>query len=226
MSEEEEKKGNPNLNASREDIYESYEPIKSEPEKVKSKEVPAEKVTEEKPKTEPKQEEKKEEAKRKYAGKFESPDDLEKAYEGSVKGMNEAQKKAADLEKQFQQVRGFVDWDKLRSTVTGQSQQTSQQVPGDEAKQRFFQDFADRGPQFLDERVVNAIRQAAPQIIQVATFQTKLADAYEDFTDNHSDLIPFEEQIGKLMYEKIASNPKIIFCFSGIFLFLKKQKRK
>ena len=204
---EEEPKGNP-INARRDDISDSYvheEPIKSEPEKEVVKEVPVEKVTEEKPKAELKQEEQK----RKYAGKFESPEDLEKAYEGSLKGMNDSQKKAAELEKQFQQIRGFVDWDKLRSTVSGQPQPNSQQVPGDEQKQRFFEDFANRGPQFLDERVANAVRQAAPQIIQVATFQTKLADAYEDFVDNNPELIPFEEQIGKLMYEKIASNSKL-----------------
>ena len=132
------------------------------------------------------------------------------------KTMSQERQRAGDLEKAFSELRPFIDWNKVRGNQQGQPQQQTPPEPQD--KEKFFADFAERGPLTLDDHILKspavqqlvarAIQTVAPMIVQNATFAVKLDDAYTAFGEKYPHLKNFEEDVGKIMLEDIRKNPK------------------
>lgn len=222
----------------REQLYENYEaraaaapnveevqPLKKEePGKAESVEIqePEAKAPEVKAEEPEKQLVTEEKPKRKYAGKFESDEELEKGYLELEKGFHEKGQKASELEKAFQQLKPYVNWDKIQAEAKGQPYQpqppTQPTPPPAMDKEKFFQDFAERGPVALDDyiaktpvvqqQVNRVIQQLIPTLSQNIEFKFKLDNAYEAFQQEFPHLKNFEEDVGKIMMQDISQNPR------------------
>ncbi len=159
-----------------------------------------------------------EKPKRKYAGKYESEDDLEKAYLESEKKMHESTQKASQFEQEFGRLKGYVDWDRLKRDAYGIPAQPKEEPEQKVDKDTFFQQLAEKGPEYLEDYLARAprinkviesrIQSILPTLTQNLTFRVKLENAYETFRDEFQTLLPFEEQVGKLMFEEIGKDPK------------------
>ncbi len=170
--------------------------------------------------TEPEKEtpEKEEKPKRKLAGKYDTEDDLEKAYVEAEKKMHESTQRASQYEQEFGRLKGYVDWDRLKRDAYGITTQTKEEPPSKIDKDAFFQQLAEKGPEYLEEflskspridKVVESrIQSILPSLTSNLTFRVKLENAYETFRDEYQTLLPFEEQVGKIMFEEIGKDPK------------------
>ncbi len=183
------------------DLHTGIEPESEEktPEKEKQEPQPEFKgvKTEEEPSSEevPEKEKQVEKPKlsKKWAGEFETPEELEKKY--------------FEKNQAFNQIRPFIDWDKLKGSLSGQPQQPQQvQQPAD--KDAFFADFANRGPSVLDERVKANLQQILPTLVRNIGYMNKVEDAYADFKDDYPHLIEYDEDVGKKFWEIIGKDPK------------------
>ncbi len=134
------------------------------------------------------------------------------------KKMHQESQKSAELERAFNELKPFIDWNRIRQMQQGivppQQQQGS---PQPEDKEKFFADFAERGPLAIDDYirrtpavqqiVARAIQTVAPVIVQNAAHRVRLDDAYMAFNREYPHLKNFEEDVGKIMFEDIQKNP-------------------
>ncbi len=156
--------------------------------------------------------------KRKYAGKFDNPDDLEKSYLEAEKKMHEEGQKRATVEQEFQRIRNYIDWDKLKKDAYGEPVQSQPKNIPPMDKEQFFQKFAEKGPELLDEYISQspAVQKAAqqylqnlwPNLIQNVSYRVKLEDVYDQFLEKYPHLKRHEEQVFKLMLGDLQKDPK------------------
>jgi len=168
--------------------------------------VEEEQVSEEKPEEKPK---------RKWAGKFDSEEDLERGYTEAEKKMHESTQKASQYEQEFAKLKNYIDWNRLKADISGipveRKEPPVQNAPAFD-KEKFLQDFTERGPEALTPYMRNSLqqelRQVVPILAQNVAFRVKVEDAYSTFRDEYPHLDTFEEAVGKMMFEDLTKNPR------------------
>ncbi len=139
----------------------------------------------------------------------------------SEKKMHDESQKRSQVEQEFQKLRNYIDWDRLKRDMYGQptNQQGPKQVPPTQLdKEQFFQQFAEKGPQYLDECISQSpstqkvvqqyLQNLWPQLVQNVSYRVKLDDIYEQFKDKYPHLQKHEEQVFKFMLLDIQKNPQ------------------
>ncbi len=168
-----------------------------------------------------------------WAGKFKTPEEIEKAYEESEKTMRQEQSKAKDLEREFQRLRPYIDFSKIEREMQGKTAQPKELT--DDELNEFFTTFAKKGPLVLEEQTQRAVKSIIPQITQAVQVQSDLKLARKQFLREYPDLKEFDEMVGKYVLEDVTQNPgKDIFDamhdsakrLNGILGTLKEKAKK